>query len=123
MKRFLPTVILLLTFAPVLSCATKHNPIVAQAHKTTHHIEMETILGGGSCSATSIGPHALLTASHCEAPSDVIAVDDVKQIIVRVIRDGRDHSIYLLDGPAFAAYYCIPCQQHVAAAEQKKGAA
>ncbi len=64
---------------------------------TTHKIVFHSVLAGHHCSATAIGPYALLTASHCEAPSDYIYVDDHKVGIVQIERDDADHSIYYLD--------------------------
>ena len=56
----------------------------------------------GKCTGTAIGPHAILTAAHCNE-GDAIQVDQTLTIykIKKVIRDGRDHVIFLLDGPAF----------------------
>jgi len=81
---------------------------VAKAHKTTHKIEMTSLLGsGGHCSATAIGPHALLTASHCVAVSAALSVDGEEFGVVAIISDGLDHSIYLLDGPEFTHYSMV----------------
>lgn len=75
-----------------------HNPAIAAAHKTTHLLETGDITGGGHCSATAIGPHALLTASHCEAPSDVIGIDGEEyKLLAPPIRDKFDHSIFYVN--------------------------
>ena len=76
-------------------------PGATSALKTTHQIAEATITDHGStCSATAIGPHAILTASHCEEPTDIIQVDDTDYKIVGIIRDSFDHTIYLLGGRA-----------------------
>ena len=81
-----------------LASASVHNLIVASAHKTTHEIISEPFVGGGSqCSATAIGPHALLTASHCEEPVESLSVDGKTAKILSLSRDGFDHTIYWLD--------------------------
>lgn len=60
--------------------------------------------GRGYCSATAIGPHALLTATHCDPKGHVstIHLDMVMgdYHIEKILTDGRDHDIYLIDGPA-----------------------
>ncbi len=101
------TILLLacLFVAGLSACAV--NPVKA-AHLTTHHTTTTTLFGTSGCSATAIGPHALLTASHCEAPVDVVTVDEIEYKIVGTpIRDGFDHSIYILTGTAFKDYAVI----------------
>lgn len=64
---------------------------------TSHVIYMTSpVAGPAGCSATSIGPHALLTASHCEKPDDYVVVDGKRIRIVKYLRDGNDHTIFLL---------------------------
>lgn len=60
----------------------------------------------GLCTATAIGPHALMTAQHCnegKVPLTTVLVDaSVRRYRLLARRvDNRDHVIYLLDGPAF----------------------
>ncbi len=57
----------------------------------------------GLCTATAIGPHALLTASHCnEHDLKKIHLDIVLNDyhIQKTLTDGRDHAIFLIDGPS-----------------------
>jgi hypothetical protein len=63
------------------------------------------------CTGTAIGPHSLLTASHCndgDGPDhhDTVTLDLSTQHfhLLAEAEDGRDHVIYLLDGPAFTNY-------------------
>jgi hypothetical protein len=83
--------------------------VIAKAHKTTYHIAQATISQAAMCSATAIGPHALLTASHCEQPTDELLIQGVDDpvTIVGKIRDGKDHTIYLLSGITFSDYAII----------------
>lgn len=78
------------------------------AHRATYRIEQRTINTGGSCSATAIGPHALLTANHCEVASDTVQVSGTEvrgmATIDKRLRDGLDHTIYLLSGITFPHY-------------------
>lgn len=74
---------------------------VARARLTTHYIEQTTLTDFAGCSATAIGPHALLTATHCELPTDQIFVDGDEAKVLWTVRDGKDHSILFLDGVRF----------------------
>ena len=70
--------------------------------RTAHRIQQTTIDGPRVCSATAIGRHAVLTASHCEAPTDDILVDNrPAHIAERPVRDGHDHTILLISGLEF----------------------
>ena len=73
----------------------------------SHVIAMDSpVTGPSGCSATSIGPHALLTASHCERPDWLVTVDGEKGVpIVKVLRDGDDHSILFLEPKAIRFPY------------------
>ena len=74
----------------------------AYAHQTVQRPKVD---GGAECSATAIGPHALLTASHCERATSHIAIDGIQADVATVLRDEEDHSIYLLTGISFNAWY------------------
>lgn len=85
-----------------------HKPTVQERY--THEVSFldETTHGPvGFCTATAIGPHALLTAKHCNEdgpePSRHIMLDLSTHVyhILTYVSDGRDHVIYLLDGPEF----------------------
>lgn len=56
----------------------------------------------GLCTATAIGPHALMTANHCDADGSAkeIQLDLAltKFHIQKILHDNRDHDIYLIDG-------------------------
>jgi V8-like Glu-specific endopeptidase len=72
----------------------------------TYEISQRTFYDNVSCSATSIAPRALLTASHCELPTDILTIDDdnVTIHIKKRLRDEHDHTIYLIDGVTFKQY-------------------
>lgn len=78
-----------------------------EVRKVTHLVRMQSLDQDNGCSATAIGPHAILTATHCEAPSDLIGIDGTDGYpIVGHIRDGNDHTIFLLGGITFP-YYAV----------------
>ncbi len=71
-------------------------------HATTHRIFFKGIFEDDnphSCSATQVGPHALLTAGHCEVNSNEIFIYPDKKAtkILATIPDGNDHVIYIVD--------------------------
>jgi hypothetical protein len=62
----------------------------------------------GECTGTAVGPHAILTASHCilSAKTSLLSIDYAPEIheLLDVSTDGRDHVILLLDGAPFTTY-------------------
>lgn len=101
MKKFLLLVVLGLSLP-----AFAISPAIIKAHKASYQIGQATIAEGSRCSATAIGPHALLTATHCELPTDDLYIrgEDGPFTVIARIRDGQDHSILLLKGVTFADY-------------------
>lgn len=60
-----------------------------------------------ACTGTAIGPRTLLTASHCdEGQYETIRLDYAvtQKHILAHASDGRDHTIYIVDGPVFQNY-------------------
>jgi hypothetical protein len=84
-----------------LSSYCSQSDIVKKAHSTTHIIRAIALSKDATCSATAIGKHALLTASHCEVPSVVLVVDGRLCHVVRMNRDAYDHTIMFLSGIEF----------------------
>lgn len=82
--------------------ATAQTPI-EKSRKASFEIGQTTISDDVQCSATAIGPHALLTATHCELPSEELLLRGINEPlpIVGRIRDGNDHTIYLLKNITF----------------------
>ena len=102
MKKFLALFVLFIAL-PVFGLS----PAEVKAHSASYQIGQATVSGGGRCSATAIGPHALLTASHCEEPTDALYIRGIEGNPVEIvgkIRDEQDHTIYLVKGVTFADY-------------------
>lgn len=90
-------------------CFATARPEVKKAFKANVEIKQQVISSESDCSATAIGPHALLTATHCEEPTDDLDVSVIKDNvkIVGRIRDGMDHTIYLIDGEALKDWVSV----------------
>lgn len=97
MKYFLASILAMLLFFGSIACAANYKKV----HPTTYKIEEATLVDNSSCSATAIGPHALLTASHCEMPvKSLILIDmdgnEAEVAIHDILRDDNDHTIYIV---------------------------
>ncbi len=100
--------VLLLPLNAALLVATAHKPTPARTfrpitiqQRAEHRIKF---VEGGTCTATAVGPHALLTAEHCnEGGLTEIKLDLSlrKYKLQAVSKDGRDHVVYIVDGPEF----------------------
>ena len=93
--------------AQVPAPSAPHNSVYAHAHASAHFIEFDTILAHSKCSATAVGPHALLSATHCELGTDELELDGYTVAIGAKIRDGMDHTIFILPKTDFAGYAVI----------------
>lgn len=100
--------------------AAQLKPAELAARAATHVIAQATISSAYQCSATAIGPHALLTASHCELPTDSLFMDEStdKVKIADRIRDEYDHTIYLLKGVTFEHYSSVRLNDAFAQGEE-----
>lgn len=87
------------------------NPITPE-RKATHMLTYLNKDGkpAAGCTGTAVGPHALLTAVHCdEGEYTHIRLDLSRHVynIIGAVTDGRDAIIYHLDGPEFKNYVTI----------------
>lgn len=93
------------------SCSRKH-PVAPSIQQRSQHMIVFLNKSGRTdalCAGTAIGPHAILTAEHCNGgddPDDAVEFDLSTRHyhLLSEALDGRDHVIYLLDGPAFTNY-------------------
>jgi hypothetical protein len=94
------TLACLFTPAPTHNHVTIDRPVTIQ-QRAEHRL---AIKDAGLCTATAVGPHAILTAVHCN-DKDLTEVEmDLsmrKYHILSKTLDGRDHVIYIVDGPEF----------------------
>lgn len=79
------------------------------AHKI--HVTNPFTDQGEGCSATAIGPHALLTAAHCNVPQKSITVDDQPATIELEMGDSADHSILFVSGVEFKAFATVEVRE------------
>lgn len=69
-------------------------PPFSQVQQVAHFIEMPL----GSCSATAVSPHWLVTAGHCVYEGGpIIGVDNKPAKTLDVILDGHDHALVRVD--------------------------
>lgn len=98
MKRIAALFLLVLLVA---ACVTPLSA-VQRAHQSTLMLRMSD----GFCSGTAIGPHAILSATHCFGGSPSIVIDGKPVVITGSISDGHDHTILFVDR-LFDAYASI----------------
>lgn len=86
-------------------CAPKQQPKPSIQRKATHLIlYTQDHQVHGACTGTIVGPHALMTAKHCDEGSfDAIRLDLAmhEYHIQKRWEDDHDHVVYGLDGDAF----------------------
>lgn len=103
-------------FAPFFfggASAPGSGPAASKVKAATHVIYTATITEEANCSATAVARHALLIASHCEAPVDSISIDGVAGYkIDGILRDASEHSILLISGADFKAFVPITVRDY-----------
>lgn len=99
-------VALLLIGTSCTQAVPANSSAIESAHKASYQIGQATLQGQSFCSATAIGPQALLSATHCELPDEILYIRgvDADVTIVGRIRDGFDHTIFLVEGTTFSNY-------------------
>jgi hypothetical protein len=114
-KKYLRTALLLLAAALLVAGCVRHRPVkppVAQRPITLQQqAEHRVKFPDGQCTATAVGPHALLTAVHCdEADLTTVTLDlSMRKFhLLSKTLDGRDHVIYIVDGQEFRNF--VPLQ-------------
>jgi hypothetical protein len=95
-------------------CTNVHKPhSIQELSSHTIYVLDQNLEPKDKCTATAIGPHAMLTAEHCVSrlvPDNHIFFNiDISTHVYSIrtaIYDDHDHVIYLLTGPAFK--YFLP---------------
>lgn len=67
--------------------------VTERAHETTLHL---VINGDESCSGTAIGPHAILSATHCFDWPFTIKVYGQPVRVIQALSDGNDHTVLIV---------------------------
>lgn len=76
----------------VAGCATPMSA-VERAHQSTLRLTMDD----GGCSGTAIGPHAILSATHCFLGAHSLEINGEPVVVTGAISDGNDHTIVFVD--------------------------
>ena len=109
MKLFTSALILILSFFPFIACQSQIGRTDTR-FKATHIINILRLDGtGGFCTSSAIGPHALISAAHCDLANTFLVDGSVLVHVLGRIFDDNEHVIFLVDGPEFkktiAAFY------------------
>lgn len=106
MNKFLFSLVLLLSTFACTATTSVSSSVIQKAHSASYQIHQSVMHGSATCSATAIGPQALLTATHCELPTDILLIRDADRpaIVMGRLRDDQDHTIYLLKNVTFKDY-------------------
>jgi hypothetical protein len=86
--------------------AQPEQSLYLRAAPAVHAIVQRGIADSSKCSGTAVGPHAILSAAHCDMSVDYLEVDaKMMRIVGPPVLDGLDHVIYIVDGtfPQYAA--------------------
>ena len=51
----------------------------------------------GWCSGTVVGPHTILTGTHCVDEGSLVAINDIPAQSLGIVSDGHDHSLVTVD--------------------------
>lgn len=109
-KKLLPIGYILLGLAMLVSnFVPRAVPPITLQQRASHRL---TYMGRpeGYCTGTAVGPHAILTAKHCDEHGQVrtirLDLSSHDYHIIFGIGDDRDHIILLIDGPALE--YFVP---------------
>lgn len=103
MKKVLMSLLLSLSLVATACAAHMPKQLLTTTHRTEMHaVVVDELLGlpverGAICSATAIGPHALLTANHCDLGATTVSVDGNPAAITERITDGYDHMIFMVN--------------------------
>lgn len=66
-----------------------HGGVLGLAQQTEHLLGFKN----GTCSGTAVGPHTLLTASHCFDGDTLVKVDGKPTRALWIAQDGQDHTL------------------------------
>lgn len=109
-KWTLVAILLIGLFGMVKVSHPQNTDAIEKANDAAYHIAQLTSVEEHLCSATAIGPQALLTATHCELGSDELFVQGkngkpIQDLFVtKRIRDNNDHTIMFINGGSFPSY-------------------
>jgi len=100
----LSLVALLIAMLGIVLCQAKKKAVVPPDFSSSLYLQTALKNGEiGRCSATSVGEHIILTATHCVA-ADVldVSINGAPAKVIERLDDRHDHSLLVLNGIEFA---------------------
>ena len=117
LKKIFP-VLLFAAALTLLAVFGNRQPLVRHIPTVNHTLTIQekaehrvVFLGEGQCTATAVGPHAILTAVHCNEHGVTKVKFDMSMNETHLLSktlDGRDHVIYVIDGPPLKNFVSLP---------------
>jgi hypothetical protein len=105
-KRLLAILILVLSLVMMTTeLRKKPQESIIPPQRTSHMLYFQSKFGFGMglCTGTTIGPHSILTATHCDSMGTAVSLTlDLsmrRYAVLGTATDNRDHLIIFMDGP------------------------
>ena len=89
-NRVVLTIVLL---AAMVGCAVHMPKVYQETHSKALLIEVQD----GVCSGTAMGPHLVLSATHCFDNTEGMKINGTAAKVLKRVDDGNDHTFLVVD--------------------------
>lgn len=86
-------VVAIVLIAAVAGCALNTSKVYKETHAKALRIE----IGEGVCSGTAMGPHLVLSATHCFQNAGQMKINGTAARVLKRVDDGNDHTFLVVD--------------------------